>query len=135
MLRHHEIINKLLLDFEKIPKEDTYQLVKFDLFKWNLNKHIFIEEENIFPVTDRNNPTEMRQMQNLLKDHKDIKGIIRNLDEEILDGRKPNTAILREILSKHEEREIQIFYPLLDARLSPERKKIILKQVKEIKLG
>jgi len=134
MLNQHEIVNRILLDFEKISKEDTYQKVKFDLFKWNLNKHIFIEEENIFPVSDKSNPREMKQIQNLLKDHKDIKGIIRNLDEEIADGRKPNTAILRELLFQHEEREIESFYPRLDMRLSPERKKLILRQIKEVKL-
>ena len=135
MLRQHQIVNKLLLDFEKISKEDTYQIEKFNLFKWNLNKHIFIEEENIFPVSDRNNKTEMRQLQNLLKDHKDIRGIIRNLDEEIADGRKPNTMFLRELLFAHEGREIESFYPLLDSRLSSEKKKEIVEKLKDIRLG
>ncbi len=134
MLRQHQIVNKLLLDFEKIPREDTYQIAKFNLFKWNLNKHIFVEEENIFPVADKNNPIEMKQLQNLLKDHKDIKGIIKNLDEEIADRRKPNTAILRELLFAHEEREIKNFYPLLDTRLSNEKKRNILRQIREVKL-
>jgi len=135
MLKHHQIINKLLLDFEKIPKGDTYLIEKFNLFKWNLNKQIFIEEENIFPVADRTNKKEIKQIQNLFKDHEDIKKIIRNLDDEIADGMKPNTSILRELLFSHEGREIDSFYPLLDFRLSPARKKIILDQIKDVKLG
>jgi hypothetical protein len=135
MLKQHGIVNKLLLDFEKIPKEDTYQNVKFNLFKWNLNKHMFVEEENIFTVADKNNQIEMKQLNNLIKDHRDIRGIIRNLDEEISDGRKPNTSILRELLFAHEGREIKSFYPLLDTRLPTERKNIILNQIKEVKLG
>ncbi|MCL5018313.1 MAG: hemerythrin domain-containing protein [Candidatus Pacearchaeota archaeon] len=134
MLKQHAIVNKILLDFEKIPKNDTYYIEKFNLFKWNLNKHVFVEEENIFPVTDKNNKVEMKQLQNLLKDHKDIKGIIRNMEDEISDGKKPNTMFLRELLFSHEGREIKSFYPLLDLRLSPARKRMILNQISEVKL-
>ena len=136
MLKHHAIVNKLLLDFEKVPENDTYEFVKlFNLFKWNLNKHMFIEEENIFPVSDRNNKKEMNELKNLLKDHKDIREIVENLYEEILDERKPNAQILRELLMTHEKREVESFYPLLDSRLSEEKKKDILEKVKEVKLG
>ncbi len=135
MLKHHIIINKLLFDFEKIPEEDTYNIVKlFNIFKWNLNKHIFVEEQNIFSVADKNNKTELKQLQNLLNDHRDIEGIINNLYDEVLYRRKPNTSILRELLFAHEGREIESFYPLLDKRLSDETKKDILKRLKDIKL-
>jgi iron-sulfur cluster repair protein YtfE (RIC family) len=136
MLRHHQIINKLLLDAEKVPEDDTYKFKKlFDAFKWNLDKHIFVEEEHIFPVADRNNKIELKQLQNLLKDHKDIKAIIENLEEEINDDRRPNVSIMRELLYKHEGREIDSFYPLLDSRLSSEKKKDIVERLKDIKLG
>ncbi|OGJ12475.1 hypothetical protein A3K82_02970 [Candidatus Pacearchaeota archaeon RBG_19FT_COMBO_34_9] len=135
MLRHHQIVNKNLLDLEKVSEEDTYKIVKFfNIFKWNLNKHIFVEEENIFPVADRKNKTELKQLQNLLNDHRDIQKIIDNLDDEILDYRKPNTTILKELLFAHEEREIRSFYPLLDERLSDEKKKDVLEKLKDIKL-
>lgn len=135
MLKQHQIVDKLLLDFEKIPKDDTYWIEKFNLFKWNWNKHMSLEEENIFPVVDRNNSIEMKELRNLLKDHRDIRGIIRNFDDEIADKRKPNTMFLRELLFQHEGREIHSFYPLLDLRLSPEQKKMILSQIKEVRLG
>lgn len=77
----------------------------------------------------------MKQLQNLLKDHKDIRGIIENLEDEITDGNRPNTEILRELLYAHEGREIDSFYPLLDNRLPAENKKKILEQIKDIKLG
>lgn len=136
MLKQHSVINKNLLDFEKISREDTIEFVRlFNAFKWNLNKHIFIEEENIFPIADRNNKTELRQLQTLLNEHKDIRKIIDNLEEEIIDGRKPNTSILRELLFAHEGREIEGFYPLLDTRLSNEQKKTIMEKLKDVKLG
>jgi hypothetical protein len=136
MLRHHQIINKLLLDSEKVSKNDDYRFVQlFNLFKWNLNKHIFIEEENLFPVADRTNRIELKQLNGLLKDHKDILKIVDNLDDEIADGNRPNTSVLRELLFNHEGREIDDFYPLLDNRLSIEKRKEILDKLKDVKLG
>ncbi len=136
MLKHHEIINKLLLDFEKVPEEDASKFAKlFNAFMWNLHKHIFVEEQNIFPVSDKNNKIELKQLQNLLNDHRDIHKIVQDLNEEVLDDRKPKTHILRELLFAHEEREIESFYPLLDNRLPEEKKKDILRQIKDVKLG
>jgi hemerythrin-like domain-containing protein len=136
MLKQHQIIDKCLFDFDKIPEEDSPDITKlFQIFQWNLDKHIFIEEANIFPIADENNKTEMRQIQNLLKDHKDLRAIIKDLYEEVEEGRKPNTKILRELLSAHEEREIQSFYPLLDKRLSIERKRDILTNLKDVRIG
>ncbi len=135
MLKQHQIIDKDLFDFDKIPEEDNIDLTKFfHVFQWNLDKHIFIEEENIFPVADENNKIEMRQIQNLIKDHRDLRAIVKNLSEEVEEGGKPNTKILRELLFAHEGREIQSFYPLLDKRLSIERKRDILSTLKDIKV-
>ncbi len=136
MLKQHQIVNKFLEDSEKISEDDIYQFVKlFNLFKWNLNKHLFIEEENIFPVVDSTNKKELNQIQGLLNDHKDIRKIIDNFDEEIGDGIRPNTSILRELLFKHEGREIDDFYPILDKRLTSDKRKEILEKIKEIRLG
>jgi len=134
MLKQHSVINQFLLDFEKISDQDSVRLTrKFNEFSWLLSKHLFIEEENIFPVSDKNNKLELKQLQTLLNEHKDIRKIIENLDEEITFGRKPNTAILRELLFAHEEREISGFYPLLDSRLSEKQKKDIFDKLKDIK--
>ncbi len=136
MLRHHQIINKNLLDFEKVSKDDTYKMNKlFNVFKWNLNKHLFVEEENIFPIADRKNKIELKQLQNLLKDHRDIKKIVENLYEELMDNVKPNTSILRELLYAHEGRETESFYPLLDKRLPAEKKKEVLSRIVDVKLA
>lgn len=135
MLKHHQIINKNLLDCEKVSEKDSYKFNQlFNIFKWNIRKHMFIEEENIFPIADRTNKNEINQLNNLLKDHKDIRGIIESLDEELRNGIKPNTAILRELLYSHEGRETDSFYPLLDNRLPEQKKKEIIRKLKDVKL-
>lgn len=136
MLEQHSIINSFLIDFEKTSEDESGRLKdKFDVFKWNLQKHVFTEENNIFIVANKKNPVEMRQLQNLLKDHKDIIAIISDLDDEISQGRKPEVSILSELLFAHEGREIKSFYPLLDNRLSDKKKKEILERAGEIFIG
>ena len=136
MFNHHKVINEILLDFEKISDDDTKKVADvFSVFKWNLDKHLFIEEENIFPVADKNNAQEVKELNNLLKDHSDIKKVIENFLEDVRSGVKPNTMILREMLFAHEAREIESFYPLLDKRLSVSEKAKILQNVKDVKLS
>ncbi|VVB82019.1 Hemerythrin HHE cation binding domain protein [uncultured archaeon] len=136
MLKQHRIVNGFLNDFEKVSEEEVSDMrTKFDLFRWNLEKHVFIEERNIFTVADKKNKVEMKQLQNLLKDHKDIIEIIDGMVKDILDGVKPNVSVLREILFAHEQREVESFYPLLDNRLSAADKKNILEKISEINLG
>ncbi|MEK6913472.1 MAG: hemerythrin domain-containing protein [Nanoarchaeota archaeon] len=134
ILKQHQIIDKNLIDFEKTPEGGQMMIKLFETFRWNLNKHMFIEEENIFPVTDDTNNIEKKQLQNLIKDHRDLTEIIKNLSEDIANGRKPNTKILRELLFAHEAREIQSFYPLLDKRLSANTKNEILLKLKDVKI-
>lgn len=136
MLKQHRIVNGFLNDFEKVSEEEVSDMrTKFDLFRWNLEKHVFIEERNIFTVADKKNKVEMKQLQNLLKDHKDIIEIIDGMIKDILDGVKPNVSVLRELLFAHEQREVESFYPLLDNRLSVADKKNILEKISEINLG
>jgi hemerythrin superfamily protein len=135
MILHHKFINDILLEFEKIPEKNSNKLSEtFSRFKWNLNKHMFVEEENIFPIANKKNPVEIKILNNLFKDHADIRTIIENLESEMSLGRKPNTMIFRELLFAHEGREVQGFYPLLDKRLSEKDKSAILMKIKDVKL-
>jgi hypothetical protein len=132
MLKHHAIINRFLSNFEK---DGSKSVSLFNLFKWNSEKHFFVEEANIFPVTDKDNKKEAQELKNLLKDHKDLREIAENISDELNDGDEANVKVLRELLFAHERREVEIFYPLLDKRLSPEQKKDILEKVSDIVLG
>jgi len=135
ILKQHNIIDKNLEDFDKIPFENIPELKRlFEAFKWNIGKHLFAEEENLFTVIDNSNHEEVRQLQNLIKDHNDLKGIIKNISEEVEMERKPETKILRELLFNHEKREIDSFYPLLDNRLPSEKKEAIIKSLEDIRL-
>ncbi|MCW8966217.1 MAG: hemerythrin domain-containing protein [Candidatus Pacearchaeota archaeon] len=135
MIAQHQLVNRILLDFEKVPENDLENIRNiFTLFKDNWMRHMLLEENNIFPITDENNMREKRELNNLLKDHKDLKEIIFNLEEDVKAERKPDIKVFREMLISHEDREIQGFYPLLDKRLSTEDKNKILQTIKNVKL-
>jgi hypothetical protein len=136
MLQHHAIVNKFLSNFEKTSEKEMQKMKdSFKIFKWNLEKHFFIEETNFFTVADKDSKTEMAQLKNLLKDHKDLMIIINDLNEDVINSKKPTTTILRELLFAHERRETDSFYPMLDKRLSEKDKKEIIKKVSDITLG
>jgi hemerythrin-like domain-containing protein len=132
MIKHHAKINQLLIDFEKVSEKEMPELKRlFEKFRKKTEKHFFIEEINIFPVSDANNPKEVLKLKNLIKDHKDLREIIRGMEDDILDERKPKTNILRELLFAHEVREVEGFYPLLDVRLPDKNKKDIVDEINE----
>lgn len=131
MIQHHNIINHLLSNFEK---DGSKSIDLFNLFKWNLNKHFFAEEINIFPVT-RNNKKEMTEVNNLLKDHKDLREIVDGMGDDLENKEKADVKILRELMFGHERREVESFYPKLDEMLSADEKKELVKRLKDITLG
>jgi hypothetical protein len=131
MIHHHNIINRFLSNFEK---DGSRSINLFDIFKWNLEKHFFAEEINIFPVT-KNNKKEMNEVNNLLKDHRDLREIVDNISEDLESREKADVKILREIMFAHERREIESFYPKLDERLSADEKKELVKRLRDIVLG
>lgn len=130
MIKHHSKINDLLLNFEKnSDKNESKEL--FEKFQKKMEKHFFIEELYIFPVSDKKNPRELLSLKNLIKDHQDLREIVKGMTEDIEDGIKPKTNILREMLYDHEEKEVGRFYPMLDTRLPPKEKKEIVDDIND----
>jgi len=135
MLKHHAIVNKSLSEFEAVSDKNSIDAKDtFDIFRWNIAKHMSIEEKNIFSVVDKTNKKEYKELQNLLKDHEDLRAIVTNIYEDVIQRRNPNVKILRELLYAHEAREVESFYPKLDARLSEEEKNEIVQEVNDVKL-
>ena len=135
MLKQHAFINKLLSKFEKAsPKKLSLAKDLFLEMRAGMEKHFSVEESNIFNVTNLNDIEERSLMNNLLKDHRDMRSILNNLAEELLSGTVPDAHVYRQILLGHEKREVEIFYPRLDKRLSESSKKEIISKIGDIKL-
>lgn len=125
MLKDHGKINLLLFEFEKDPNSKT-----FNNFKWQLEKHLFVEEKVIFEIYDNSTDQEIEELNQLVREHKDILWLIKGIeDEKELSSR---ISILKKILPQHSKFEDEIFYPRLDEELDEEKKKLIIERCSEI---
>ncbi|MEK6885503.1 MAG: hemerythrin domain-containing protein [Nanoarchaeota archaeon] len=136
MLKQHAFLNKLLFEFNEIPSKKIDKAKEvFANFRWNLEKHFFIEEHNLFPVTNSQDDEEVILMNRLLQEHKDIMIVVNNLTEELLDGRIPKINKLKPVLFNHEQREIKMFYPKFDKFLKISEKEYIIEKIGDINLN
>lgn len=135
MLQEHQRINKLIDELKK--HLDNYEKTKtnFSVFKWNLEKHFFVEEKVIFDMFVNISGEETNDVFHLLEDHVKIMGIIRTLEKNLNKKIKPDLEELKQRLTLHKKFEDEEFYPDLDKRLSHEQKKKISERIKEIIRG
>ena len=135
MLQEHKRLNHLIDELEK--HLDNYEKTKtnFSVFKWNLEKHFFVEEKVIFDMFVNISGDETNHIFHLLGDHVKIMGTIRMLEKNLNKKIKPDLEELKQRLTLHKEFEDEDFYPDLDKRLNPEQKKKISERIKEIIRG
>ncbi len=136
MLRDHDNIVKLLNDFKNCLNLDKETLKKvFDIFKWELEKHIFTEEKVIFISYDPEDKTEGYTMiPQLMLDHKKIYDSLKGIQNSINMDKTCNFQDFKELLIKHKQYEENFLYPKLDQELNEKTKEMIINRIKEIKL-
>lgn len=135
MLKEHKRLNKLIDELEEHLEDYEKTKKNFSKFKWNLEKHFFVEEKVIFDSFGRIDGIETNNIFHLLEDHVKIMNIIRMLEKHLSEKIKPNLEELKTKLIIHKDFEDEYFYPSLDEKLSLEQKKIISERIKEIIRG
>jgi len=123
--RDHRELDELWARVEATPETDrpTRQRI-FAAFRTGLLAHIAEEEEHLFPKFDGTDPTLGALVDRLLDEHREIREILRGIDEAIRTG---DVAIKRlgfelvDALGEHNAREENFAYPWLDGQLSPEQ--------------
>ena len=132
MLKEHRRLDKLLEDLEK--NLDDYEKTKknFNILKWNLQKHFFIEEKVIFDSFIRISGQETFDTFNLLEEHVKIIEFMKSIEKKLKNKIKPDIQNLKGIIRVHRNFEDLDFYPGLDERLTLEQKKEISKKINEI---
>ena len=133
MAEEHKKINNTLEQFEQSEIKDYEESKKlFSIFKWNLDKHFFIEEKVIFHIYNISSEEEDFDIINLLKDHKDILWLISKMEESLKSNLKPSVIELKKLLLAHSKIEDKTFYPRLDKELSVEEKALIIGRFDEV---
>ncbi len=131
MDKEHRRIDFLLEEFEKVLNKDLKKAKElFSKFSWNLEKHFYIEEKVIFTIY--NSPkNEDDDLDELLKEHKEIQWELKKIKENLENNAKINILKLKTFLKSHSKFEDEIFYPKLDENLSPSEKEIIIDRAEE----
>jgi hemerythrin-like domain-containing protein len=133
MEMQHEFIESLLSDFEDFRDKSLPESGEvLNLFVWNLEKHIFLEEKilySIYSIWDGN----IEGMFEILGDHGEIMIFIKKIKSS--DFGKSDISALRELLENHFALEETILYPNLEKVLNSEQKKFIVERAQEIIRG
>ena len=133
MSLQHEFIESLLDDFEESSDMNLPNSKEaLNLFVWNLEKHIFLEEKilySIYSIWEGN----IQGMFEILGDHGDIMIFINKIKKS--DFGKADISSLKELLESHFALEETILYPNLEKVLNVEQKKLILQRAQELIRG
>jgi iron-sulfur cluster repair protein YtfE (RIC family) len=134
MLEEHGRINRILLEFEKELDSLEFDNIRkiFDEFKWNLEKHFFVEEKSIFDIFENIEGEEVTEIFDLMQEHGELTELVKNIGAGLDNNIKPNISGLKEKLMNHARFEDQIFYPRLDEELEPYKKQEIISRINEI---
>ena len=127
MLKEHELLNKLLEEFES-----SHKIEIFKKFKEKVEKHFFIEEKVIFDIYLKQNKDQQYNVLDLIKDHKDLLWQIKKMEDMLPKNQNPPLEELKHTLLDHTNFENEFFYPDLDNELDKDKKQLILEGTKEL---
>lgn len=131
MLKDHakigDLLEKLSVNFDR--SEENIKALQD--FKWNLERHFFIEEKIILIEYNTNDEESIASLSNFIKEHEKILNMIQGIEEGLKNKKKTDILEMKAMLLKHRDFEDDVFYPMLDIELSHEKKKIILQKIRE----
>ncbi|MBT4165413.1 hemerythrin domain-containing protein [archaeon] len=134
MDKEHERVEKILEEFENSLWNLKLAREIFNRFDWTLEKHFFIEEKIIFTIYNSSDG-ESEDLNELVKEHKEIIWEIKKIKDNLDRGVRPSIAKLKGIHKAHSKFEDEVFYPRLDDELSEDEKELIFERVEEVVRG
>ena len=136
MCKEHDRIDGLLEEIGRLVDSDRERALEiFNQFKWNLEKHFFVEEKVIFSVYEAATEEESHDTLELLKDHKEILYLVFKIEDRLKEGFKVDVSELIGQLKAHTRFENEVFYPKLDENLNDIQKALIFDRAEEIVEG
>jgi hemerythrin-like domain-containing protein len=137
MIEDHCRLERLLSKIEENIGQD-YKLVidVFDEFKWELEKHIFIEEKAVFKFF---NPQKEKNyydvVPNLIEEHNALLEMLNELENDLTAKGVNNISLdasdFKKLLKKHKRFEEEEFYPDLEKDLTESQRKNVIKKIKD----
>jgi hemerythrin superfamily protein len=135
MVKDHRRLEHLLDKVEE-HVDDEYEMMRkaFDVFEWELEKHLFIEEKAIFT---QYNPDDVQEGYKMLpvitKQHNYILNTLQNWRKDVQNNsRIEGFHEFKKYLINHKKFEESDVYPRLDNYLTDAQKKHIIDRISEI---
>jgi len=141
MIAEHLRIEAMLNVFERerelISNEGDFINLKkiFSKFKWNLEKHFFVEERAIFTLCEGMQGEIVSDIFELMNEHGEILELIKEIEKTLEENIKPETGKLKQLLQRHKNLEDGTFYPALDKSLNEQQKQELSERIKEVLRG
>tara|TARA_Y100000034_G_scaffold44576_1_gene54708 strand:- start:5592 stop:6014 length:423 start_codon:yes stop_codon:yes gene_type:complete len=129
MFRNHCLLGKFLKELEQDVNIKT-----FNHFKWELEKHFFMEEKAIFSFDIKEQETSA-MLADVMEEHIQILDMLKEIEAKLLKKEDIDLSKLKEFHTKHKNFEDQTLYPKLDEVLSDEQKEQIIERVKALYPG
>lgn len=133
MCQEHERINSLLEESKKLTDNLEKSKKIFNQFKWNLEKHLFVEEKVIFELCSSDCTGVISDIFDLMREHGEITRMIKDIEKNFSQNLKSGFSNIRKTLDEHIIFEENKFYPLLDKKLSSQTKQEIFERAGEIR--
>jgi hypothetical protein len=129
MKRHHHLIEGLLNRFNKRQSEPEVFPKLFNQFKWELEKHFFLEEKAIFTFINTDDQELYETSEKLLNEHRKILDTLNLLETDLISGKETDLDELKKRLIAHRDIEDDEFYPKLDIELDEQKKREIFNRI------
>jgi len=135
---HHERLDDMLGDVKLMADAESWQDAKrrFDAFRRELEAHIRLEEEMMFPALEKDASMPQGPTTVMRAEHVTIRAFLAELDEALTETRsvRQTTAELEAQIGAHNFKEERVLYPAFE-RLAPASARTALATELEALLG
>jgi hypothetical protein len=137
MVKDHIRIMKLIKDIEEIHEQDITKINNyFNNFKWNLEKHFFVEERAIFTFYNPEKVDEGYEIfLNLSEEHTKILKKVEEIEKKLQNWNSFEFKELKKMLIKHKNLEENKLYPILDKEIAEGEKQFMIQRIKDVSIN
>jgi len=126
---HRNIMDHFARFFLLANNNNEEALHVLDSLCWELERHLLIEEKEVFLSYPIKGVKDQEMVDRLFKDHREILHMIESIKSKISQNIHVDCSELKTLWIDHEAFERDIFYPTLDTTLSDESKMGIYQKV------
>jgi len=133
MIAHHGLLEALLVLFrDSLDNSDEAKKI-FDDFKWQMEKHFFIEEKINFGRIVAAQPGLSEVVRKLLEEHGQMLVMAGRIKEQLeKDGKDVDMDGFLDLIKRHRQTEEGTLYPRMGEVLSQEEQGGIIERINEV---